>query len=54
MKVLALHPGVTIDEVRDNTGFDLLVADKLEKTAPPSESELQVLRHLDPDKLYIA
>jgi glutaconate CoA-transferase subunit B len=54
MKVLALHPGVTLDEVRDNTGFDLLVADKLEKTAPPSESELQVLRHLDPDKLYIA
>jgi glutaconate CoA-transferase, subunit B len=54
MEVLALHPGVTIDEVRDNTGFDLVVADKLEKTAPPSERELQVLRHLDPDKLYIA
>ncbi|MBV9522597.1 MAG: 3-oxoadipate--succinyl-CoA transferase subunit B, partial [Alphaproteobacteria bacterium] len=54
MKVLALHPGVALDEVRDNTGFDLLVAERIEKTAPPSERELEVLRHLDPEKLYIA
>ena len=54
MKVLALHPGVTIEEVQDNTGFRLLVADALATTEPPSERELAVLRHLDPDKLYIA
>jgi glutaconate CoA-transferase subunit B len=54
MQVLALHPGVTLAEVRDNTGFELLVARELDTTAPPSERELAVLRHLDPDKLYIA
>ena len=54
MKVLALHPGVTIEEVQDNTGFRLLVAETLETTEPPSARELEVLRHLDPDKLYIA
>jgi glutaconate CoA-transferase subunit B len=54
MKVLALHPGVTFDEVRDNTGFELLAASKLEVTEPPSERELSVLRQLDPDALYIA
>src|SRR5579872_6869911 len=54
MKVLALHPGVSLEEVRDNTGFPLLAADRIETTEPPSERELQVLRHLDPDKLYIA
>jgi len=54
MQVLALHSGVTLDEVQDNTGFKLLVADKLETTEPPSERELAVLRHLDPDQLYIA
>ena len=54
MKVLALHPGVTVDEIQDNTGFELLVADDLEVTEPPAERELTVLRHLDPDKLYIA
>jgi glutaconate CoA-transferase subunit B len=54
MMVLALHPGVTIEEVQDNTGFRLLVAETLETTEPPSARELEVLRHLDPDKLYIA
>ena len=54
MQVLALHPGVDLDEVRDNTGSELLVADRLETTEPPSERELSVLRHLDPDQLYIA
>ncbi|HEV2546266.1 MAG TPA: CoA-transferase [Stellaceae bacterium] len=54
MKVLALHPGVTLEEVQDNTGFRLLVAEQLGTTEPPSERELSVLRHLDPDKLYIA
>ncbi|HYB56273.1 MAG TPA: CoA-transferase [Alphaproteobacteria bacterium] len=54
MEVLALHPGVGLGEVRDNTGFELLVARELGTTEPPSERELAVLRHLDPDKLYIA
>ena len=54
MTVLALHPGVTVEEIQDNTGFELLVAGDLAVTEPPSERELSVLRHLDPDRLYIA
>jgi glutaconate CoA-transferase subunit B len=54
MQVLALHPGVSLEEVRDNTGFELLVADKVETTEPPNERELSVLRHLDPEQLYTA
>ena len=54
MEVLSLHPGVTLEEVKDNTGFELLVSDRLDVTEPPSERELAVLRHLDPDRLYIA
>ena len=54
MEVLALHPGVALEEVQDNTGFELLVARDLGTTEPPSGRELAALRHLDPDKLYIA
>ncbi|MFI4988696.1 MAG: CoA-transferase subunit beta [Alphaproteobacteria bacterium] len=54
MKILALHPGVSVAEVQDNTGFELLVAEDLGTTEPPAERELAVLRQLDPDKLYIA
>jgi glutaconate CoA-transferase subunit B len=54
MQLLALHPGITADQVQANTGFELLVAGALEITDPPTEGELAVLRHLDPDRLYTA
>jgi len=54
MKLLALHPGVTVEQVQQNTGFDLLVAADLPATNPPTENELAVLRHLDPERLYTA
>jgi glutaconate CoA-transferase subunit B len=54
MKVLALQQGVTREEVLDNTGFELLFAEKLETAEPPRKDELDVLRHLDPERLYTA
>lgn len=54
MMVLALHPGVTLDEVRDNTAFDLLVADELGQNPPPTDLELRLLRQeIDPEHYYI-
>jgi glutaconate CoA-transferase subunit B len=52
MKVLALHQGVTREQVQDNTGFELLFDKKLETAEPPRKDELDVLRHLDPERLY--
>jgi glutaconate CoA-transferase, subunit B len=54
MQIIALHPGVTIDQVQTNTGFELEVAAEVETTAPPTAEELAVLRHLDPERLYTA
>lgn len=54
MKVLALNPGVTPEQVQDNTGFTLAFADDLGTTPPPSAKELATLRALDPERLYTA
>ena len=54
MKLLAPHAGVTADQVQQNTGFELLIAANLPVTGPPTEDELAVLQHLDPDRLYTA
>jgi glutaconate CoA-transferase subunit B len=54
MQLQALHPGVTADQVQANTGFELLLAADVERTDSPTERELAVLRHLDPDRLYTA
>ncbi len=54
MTVLALHPGVELDEVREKTGFELKIGPELGATEAPRPEELGVLRELDPDRLYTA
>lgn len=52
MTVLALNPGVSREEVQDNTGFDLVFDEKAAVTAPPTQHELDTLRMLDPERLF--
>jgi len=54
MRIEALHPGVSVDEVKANTGFDLEAVHPLGVSEPPSDRELAMLCELDPDRLYIA
>ena len=54
MKVEALHAGVSAEQVRENTTFELLFDTNVETTEPPTDDELAVLREFDPDRLYIA
>lgn len=53
MQLLALHPGCIVEQVRDNTGFDVLVSPSLTTTRPPTEEELSILRMLDPKRQFI-
>ncbi|MGQ9477618.1 MAG: CoA-transferase subunit beta [Candidatus Bipolaricaulia bacterium] len=54
MKLLAVHPGVTVEQVVENTGFELIIPEKVEQTEPPTEEELRLLREeIDPHRLYI-
>jgi glutaconate CoA-transferase subunit B len=44
--VTSLHPGVSRDQVRQNTGWEVRFADKIGETGEPSSHELDVLRAL--------
>jgi glutaconate CoA-transferase, subunit B len=46
LTLVALHPGVTVDQARAATGWDLQVSDRLVMTAAPSDVELAALRAL--------
>jgi glutaconate CoA-transferase, subunit B len=50
----SLHPGVTIDQVCQNTGWPLKALENLTVTEPPTAEELRILREeLDPDYIYL-
>lgn len=52
MRLRSVHPGVTLDEVRAATGFELALSDDLGETRAPGAEELELIRgRLDPDGL---
>ncbi len=53
MKLLAVHPGVTIEDVKENSSFELIIPDKVETTEPPTEEELRILHEIDPTGMTI-
>ena len=53
MRIEATHPGVTTEQIRDNTGFPLGEAERVTVTEPPSDDELAMLRALDPDRRFL-
>ncbi|MHA1266412.1 MAG: CoA-transferase subunit beta [Candidatus Helarchaeota archaeon] len=49
MRIKTIHPGVTVEKVQENTGFELLKAPDLKETTPPTDKEIQLLREkVDP------
>lgn len=52
MRLVSVHPGVTIDEVLAATGFDLVVPAEVAETRLPTDEELRLIRDvIDPRSL---
>lgn len=50
MRVVSLHPGVSMEEVAEATGFELEVSGDAGETRDPDDEELRLIREvLDPD-----
>lgn len=47
-RLCAVHPDVSIDDVRANTGFELRLADTVAQVPPPDRDTLALIRRLDP------
>ncbi|WP_344320793.1 CoA-transferase subunit beta [Streptomyces macrosporus] len=54
LALVAVHPGVTVEQVRAATGWDLRTAAEVAVIEPPSEAELRLLREdVDPGRVYL-
>jgi glutaconate CoA-transferase, subunit B len=54
MTLTALHPGCSVEQVKENTGWPIKIAAALNTTQPVLESELNLLRkELDPEGIYL-
>nr|MDO8133302.1 CoA-transferase [Candidatus Njordarchaeum guaymaensis] len=54
MTLISTHPGVTTQQVTENTGFKLIVPSKVATTEPPTQEEVRILRdEIDPAGIFV-
>ncbi len=54
MRLASVHPGVTVEEVVEATGFELVIPENVPETRLPTAAELQLLREVvDPRSLRL-
>ncbi|MGW6977303.1 CoA-transferase subunit beta [Streptomyces sp. NPDC054952] len=52
MRLVSVHPGVNVEQVREATGFELTIADEVPYTREPTPEELRLIREVvDPEGL---
>jgi len=44
LKLISLHPGVSLGEVKENSSFEILIPDKVETSPEPTDEDLRILR----------
>ncbi|MHA1581086.1 MAG: CoA-transferase subunit beta [Candidatus Baldrarchaeia archaeon] len=53
MKLLSVHPGVTIDDIKVNSQFEILIPEEISTTKPPTKEELKILHEIDPTGIVL-
>jgi acyl CoA:acetate/3-ketoacid CoA transferase beta subunit len=53
IKLLALHPGVTLEDVHANSSMEILLPETIKTTDPPTEEERRLLHEIDPAGMVI-
>ena len=49
MQIRYYHPGHSVDEIKEKTGFDILVASDAAETPAPGQEVIQLINQIDPD-----
>ncbi len=48
MRLRSAHPGVSVDEIVEKTGFELVIEGDVPATAEPTDEQREILRSIDP------
>jgi acyl CoA:acetate/3-ketoacid CoA transferase beta subunit len=54
MKLVAIHPGIDVEAITENSSFEIIIPEEMDVTEPPTNEELRLLREeIDPTGMSI-
>ena len=48
IRLVSLHPGVTAEQVQENTGYPVFIPDEVPTTPAPTQEQLDIIAAMDP------
>jgi acyl CoA:acetate/3-ketoacid CoA transferase beta subunit len=49
IKLISLHPGISVDEIQENSSFEIIIPDEVKTSPEPTKEHLRILRNeIDP------
>jgi glutaconate CoA-transferase subunit B len=49
LKLVSIHPGVTKEQIKENSSFEIIIPDKVAISPEPTDEDLRILRkEIDP------
>ncbi len=53
IKLISVHPGVSIEEIKENSSMEIIIPSKVDVSPEPSDEDLKILREIDPFGLVL-
>ncbi|MHA1576104.1 MAG: CoA-transferase subunit beta [Candidatus Thorarchaeota archaeon] len=53
IRLLSVHPGVTVQDIIDNVMFDVIIPDDVPTTEEPTQEQIDIMHQLDPQGIYL-
>ena len=53
MYIASYHPGVSIEQIKENTSWDIKVGKDVKETEPPTVEQIKLLREMDPTGVFL-
>ena len=53
IRLKSVHPGFTVDDVKENIMFDLIIPDNVPTTPEPTQEQIDIMHKLDPNGIYL-
>lgn len=54
LKLISIHPGVTLAQIKENSSFDIIIPENIPQSPEPSDIDLKILRtEIDPASIVL-
>jgi len=53
MRLISLHPGITLNDIKENSAMEIIIPEKISTSPEPTYEDIKILREIDPEGIVL-